>query len=482
LIRAIEKYNLTAENIYNWDEKGFLIGLCRALKRIMTRQAYESGRVKQAVQDGSREFISLLACVSAIGRRLPAALIYKGEGFDLQDTWVEDLEDTDEAYFGASSNGWSNDAFGLKWLVQVFDRHTHRLAGHRRRLLIVDGHSSHVNMAFLNKCDELRILVLILPPHSTHRLQPLDVGLFQPLSTAYSQEVNNFLTKGLGMVSMTKRRFWSLFLPAWEKAFTEDNIKSAFAKAGIWPVDQKRVVDTITRPSTPPPTQIESPHRLKTPLTSKSIRQFQISYRNNPTNEKLHLLFKANERLTAQHAVDEHTKRGLIETVKEEKKKRQRGKKLNLLGEEDYSAQFFSPTTIKRAKDIQAAKVAEAEAEKARIASNKITNAAKKARSDAEKAEKALQRQAVKDAKAQIDAEKKAEKEAQKLANQCAKLASKVTVKKKTTTKTPKKAAVVRKKSVRFVGVAAEGVGPKTPAKVTSTGRCIKTPQRYVHK
>jgi hypothetical protein len=239
LIHAIEKYNLTAENIYNWDEKGFLIGLCRALKRIMTRQAYESGRVKQAVQDGSREFISLLACVSAIGRRLPAALIYKGEGFDLQDTWVEDLEDTDEAYFGASSNGWSNDAFGLKWLVQVFDRHTHRLAGHRRRLLIVDGHSSHVNMAFLNKCDELRILVLILPPHSTHRLQPLDVGLFQPLSTAYSQEVNNFLTKGLGMVSMTKRRFWSLFLPAWEKAFTEDNIKSAFAKASIWPVDQK---------------------------------------------------------------------------------------------------------------------------------------------------------------------------------------------------------------------------------------------------
>ena len=110
----------------------------------------------------------------------------------------------------------------------------------------MDGHSSHVNMAFLNKYDELRILVLILPPHSTHRLQPLDVGLFQPLSTAYSQEVNNFLTNGLGIVLITKRRFWLLFLPAWEKAFTEENIKSAFAKAGIWPVDQKRVVDTIT--------------------------------------------------------------------------------------------------------------------------------------------------------------------------------------------------------------------------------------------
>jgi hypothetical protein len=192
------------------------------------------------------------------------------------------------------------------------------------------------------------------------------------------------------------------------------------------------------------------------------------------------LLFKANECLTTQHVVDKHTKRGLIETVKEEKKKRQRGKKLNVLGEEDYSAQFFSPTTIKRAQDVQAAKAAEVEVEKARIASDKITNAAKKAKSDVEKAEKALQRQVAKDAKAQIDAEKKAEKEAQKLANQRAKLASKVTVKKKTTTKTPKKVAVVRKKSVRFVEVVVEGVGPKTPAKATSTGRHIKTPQRYM--
>jgi hypothetical protein len=123
-------------------------------------------------------------------------------------------------------------------------------------------------------------------------------------------------------------------------------------KAGIWPVDRKRVVNTITRPSTPPQTKIELPHHLKTPLSSKSIRQFQISYQANPTNEKLQLLFKANERLAAQHAVDEHTKRGLIETVKEEKKKRQRGKKLNVLGEEDYGAQFFSPTTIKRAQDV----------------------------------------------------------------------------------------------------------------------------------
>jgi hypothetical protein len=118
----------------------------------MAREAYKSGRVRQAVHDGNREFISLLACVSAIGKAIPATLLYKGESHDLQDTWVEDLEDSDDFFFGTSSNGWSNDAFGLQWLTQVFDPATRDIARRGKRLLIVDGHSSHVNMAFINKC------------------------------------------------------------------------------------------------------------------------------------------------------------------------------------------------------------------------------------------------------------------------------------------------------------------------------------------
>jgi hypothetical protein len=65
---VIEKYRITAENIYNFDEKGFIIGFGRSLKRIITLEALKSGRVTKSKQDGSREFISCLACISAIGR------------------------------------------------------------------------------------------------------------------------------------------------------------------------------------------------------------------------------------------------------------------------------------------------------------------------------------------------------------------------------------------------------------------------------
>jgi hypothetical protein len=85
-------------------------------KRIMSKKAHKSGRITGASQDGNREFISLLACVSAIGVALPPALLYKGELGDLQDSWLQDLQAKERAYFSVSSNGWSNDAFGLQWL------------------------------------------------------------------------------------------------------------------------------------------------------------------------------------------------------------------------------------------------------------------------------------------------------------------------------------------------------------------------------
>jgi hypothetical protein len=85
----------------------------RAIKRIISKEAYKSGRVKQAAHDGNREFITCLACVSVIGKRVPATLLYTSESFNLRNTWVQNLEEQDDFFFGALSNGWSSDTWGL---------------------------------------------------------------------------------------------------------------------------------------------------------------------------------------------------------------------------------------------------------------------------------------------------------------------------------------------------------------------------------
>jgi hypothetical protein len=37
----IKKYYITTENLYNYNEKGFLISHLSAIKRIMTRKVYK---------------------------------------------------------------------------------------------------------------------------------------------------------------------------------------------------------------------------------------------------------------------------------------------------------------------------------------------------------------------------------------------------------------------------------------------------------
>ena len=93
----------------------------------------------------------------------------------------------------SSVNGWLSNIFSLAYLTQVFDPCTRAKAGRGRRLLIVDRHSSHVNMEFIRTCDRLKIVLLILPPYSTHRLQPLDIGCFLPLSTNYTTEIERVI-------------------------------------------------------------------------------------------------------------------------------------------------------------------------------------------------------------------------------------------------------------------------------------------------
>ena len=119
----MEKWHITWDNVWNMDEKGFVIGLSHKSKRVMGRKEWETRVITGGKQSGNREFISPLATISATGEKLPPVLLYQGKSHDLQDTWVDELRD-DICFFGATNRGWTNDAMGLKWLSKVFCPYT----------------------------------------------------------------------------------------------------------------------------------------------------------------------------------------------------------------------------------------------------------------------------------------------------------------------------------------------------------------------
>ena len=137
----------------------------------------------------------------------------------------------------------------------------------------MDGHNSHVNLPFINYADTNRILLTVFPPHSTHRLQPLDIGLFSPLATFYSQEIDRLLSESQGFTRITKRDFWPLFYKAWEKAFHTQNVCSAWKAAGLYPLNPEQVILTVRRPQTPSKEHQNQSQQYKTPGSTKSFRR-----------------------------------------------------------------------------------------------------------------------------------------------------------------------------------------------------------------
>lgn len=443
----------------------------------MTLEALKSGRITHASQDGSREFISLLACICADGSTLPPALIYQGESGTLQDSWIEDWTPQDQAHFAVSTNGWSCDALGLDWLENVFDRYTKQKAGNRRRLLLVDGHSSHVNMKFINLCDSLRILLMILPPHSTHRLQPLDVSLFAPLARYYTNGLNELMFNSLGMVSMSKRAFWSVFLPAWKQAFSTKNVASGFAKTGIWPLDSSVVLDVIRKPT--PIEASDALTTLKTPMTSKAVRRLHRIYRNAPDSPILAKILWANSRLAAQHSIDQHMMNGLIDALKNEKKRRKRGKRLNLLGEEDSGPQFFSPARVQAARDLQTTKEEQEAQRRQDILDKKAEAATKRQLKEEEKKHRAAvaaaKRELAAEAKAVKTAEKQAQRELKEVVNGHNQGQQRLQGQSTGTSKPQK----TQKKQIRAPGSTAVAHKAEEVILLTAKGRRVQRPQRF---
>jgi transposase len=190
----MKEYSVLPGQIYNIDEKGFIISTTGRSKRVFDKVLYNQKGVTTGLQDGNREWVTVVACVCSDGQALPPSLIFKSANNTIQSSWVASIQQEQHSVFvSLSPSGWTNNDIGLAWLKEVFDRETRRKARTSYRLLILDGHGSYVTLDFIQYCNDNKILLAVFPPHLTYTLQPLDVVLFKPLSDAYSTQLSSHL-------------------------------------------------------------------------------------------------------------------------------------------------------------------------------------------------------------------------------------------------------------------------------------------------
>src|SRR6478609_9261687 len=271
---TIAKYGIRSDDVWNFDETGFMMGLIMAGMAVTGSET--QGRPK-SVQPGNREWITVIQAINAEGQSIAPFIIGAGQ-YHLAN-WYRECDLPGDWVIATSQNGWTNNELGLEWLKH-FDRSTTKRSNARYRLLILDGHESHHSADFERYCKENKIITLCMPAHASHLLQPLDVGCFGPLKQAYGREIEHLIRCSITHISKTE--FFSAFYTAFKATFTESNIRGGFRGAGLAPLNPENVIsklDVQLRTPTPPgeAAKPSTPWVSKTPKTATEA-QSQSEY------------------------------------------------------------------------------------------------------------------------------------------------------------------------------------------------------------
>ncbi len=158
--------------------------------------------MKYKHRSANLELITIIECISADGKELLPGFVFEGQQYDPEwfktnreityvlSSVVMSLSDArlvnDGNSIGVSPNGWTDDFLCLKWFEKTFvPQATARNTSGKPILLIYDGHGSHNSAELIRLARANNIILFCLPPHTTHKLQPLDVGVFGPFQNAW---------------------------------------------------------------------------------------------------------------------------------------------------------------------------------------------------------------------------------------------------------------------------------------------------------
>jgi hypothetical protein len=264
--QTIQEYGIPDEDIYNFDETGFQMGVISTSKVITSSD--RNGRPR-TTQPGNREWVTVVEAVNAKGWALPPFIIFAAKLHQM--VWYQaGLPSTWK--LAVSDNGWTNDELGLQW-IQHFNEYTRNVYKSKWRLLIFDGHGSHQTTQFAQFCLENHILTLCMPAHSSHILQPLDVSCFSPLKRVYGQQIEQKMR--LGSNHITKQEFLPAFFTAHQQVMTPSTIAAGFRATGLVPFDPSQVLANLetTGQHTPPLNSSQSSWEAQTPHTLPHLQK-----------------------------------------------------------------------------------------------------------------------------------------------------------------------------------------------------------------
>jgi hypothetical protein len=214
--------------VWNCDETG----ICpqgRGRERVICPKGLRANVQRSA----DRENVSIMACVNAAGERMPPLYMFMGAKRKHQ--WMEKAEPSARCATSDSSNiNGKLFLYWFKWFVSL-------LLPERPQLLILDGHFAHIQIDVVKYGTEDGVHLFVLPAHTSHLLQPLDVAVLGVLKRGYEAALKCFPFQNGGKLPVKHDIAGIAFSPLIE-ACCARNVKKGFEDAGIYPL----FVDVMT--------------------------------------------------------------------------------------------------------------------------------------------------------------------------------------------------------------------------------------------
>jgi len=226
---AITRFDIRPENIWNMDETA-LTTVHRSEAVIAERGVRHLGALSSAERG---VLVTLALCVSARGMCMPPFYIFPRKKF--HDHFL--IGAAKGASGDANQSGWMKKEQFLKFLVH-FERYA-RPSNEVKSLLILDNHESHMSIEGLDYCKAHGIVVLTLPPHTSHKLQPLDRSVFKSIKALYFKACSDWMksTENAGK-TITIHDIPQLSCEAIKKGASIANIEGGFRASGIYPLNE----------------------------------------------------------------------------------------------------------------------------------------------------------------------------------------------------------------------------------------------------
>lgn len=236
-----EKYKLGPHQVYNVDETG--LTTVQGSGKVIARKGQK--QVGQITSSERGTLVTMVGCINAIGNNIPPLLIFPRKNY--KDFMIKNAPPGTVGV--ASSSGWITSELFVQWF-QHFIRHA-KPTSEAPVLLIMDNHEAHISLQIIKLAKENHVILLTLPPHTSHKLQPLDKTVYYALKKYYNQHCQAWLLINPGK-RVTIYDIADILGEAYPLAFTARNCTSGFRSTGIFPFnpnvfnDDDFIASTVT--------------------------------------------------------------------------------------------------------------------------------------------------------------------------------------------------------------------------------------------